>query len=363
MTELGPMPEVIAELEDQPGTKPVRQRDLIVIGTSAGGVQALQELVAELPPELPASVLVVLHLSSSGASVLHEILARAGELPATQAVDGEQLERGHIYVAPPNQHLLVRGPNIHLSGGPRENGHRPAIDPLFRSAARAFGPRVIGVVLTGTLDDGTDGLRLIKQSDGAAVVQDPDDAAYSEMPQSAIDYAIPDHVVPVVDMGKVLCDLVDESLEPSLAATIPSPREQEIDLVETELGREPPDEGNASLLTCPDCGGVLIEREEGGGVVRFACQVGHAYSPESLVELQGDALESALWRALRTLEERADLLNRMAKRAERRGMPDTGSRMGMRAEGISRHAAEIRNTIMRLRNGESHEETPLSPKP
>ena len=361
MTELGPLPEAAAKLEDQPGTKLVQQRDLIVVGTSAGGVQALQELVSDLPPELPASVLVVLHLSSSSASVLHEILARAGELPATQAVDGEPLERGHIYVAPPNRHLLVRGPNIHLSDGPRENGHRPAIDPLFRSAARAFGSRVIGVVLTGTLDDGTDGLRLVKQCGGAAVVQDPGDAAYPDMPQNAIDFVEPDHVVPLAEMGKVLCDRVDETLEAPLAETTSNPREQQVDLVETELGREEPDEGNASLLTCPDCGGVLIEREEGGGVVRFACQVGHAYSPESLVELQGDALESALWRALRTLEERADLLGRMARRAGRRGMGETGARLERQAGALTRHATAIRNTILRLRDGEFHEGTPPGP--
>lgn len=344
------MPEAVADLEGQIETDPVVQRDLIVIGASAGGVQALQQLVADLPPELPASVLVVLHMMSSGTSVLDAILERAGELIVTKAADGERLERGHVYVAPPDCHLLVRGPNIHLSNGPRENGHRPAIDPLFRSAARAYGSRTVGVVLTGTLDDGTDGLRLIKERGGATVAQDPEDAAYGEMPESAIEFVGPDRVVPLEGMARVLCELIDTPLEPADAGGVSDPRAQPVDLVEVELGREEPD-GDASLLTCPDCGGVLMEREE-GGVVRFACQVGHAYSPESLVEKQGDALESALWQALRTLEERADLLNRMAKRASRRGLQDTGARMERKAETVTNHAVEIRNTILRLRNAE-----------
>jgi two-component system, chemotaxis family, protein-glutamate methylesterase/glutaminase len=177
------------------------QRDLIVIGASAGGVQALQELAATLPADLPAAVVVVLHLMPDGTSVLDSILDRAGPLPAGQAQDGEPLEHGHIYVGPPDFHLLLRDSTIHLSAGPEENGHRPAIDMLFRSAARAYGPRVIGVVLTGTLDDGTDGLRLIKKLGGATLVQDPDDAAYGDMPRSAIRSVDPDRVLPLAEMA------------------------------------------------------------------------------------------------------------------------------------------------------------------
>jgi two-component system, chemotaxis family, protein-glutamate methylesterase/glutaminase len=351
MTELDPMPEALAELEVPPQADAVVQRDVIVVGASAGGVQALQQLVADLPPELPASVLVVLHVMSSGTSVLDSILARASQLAVTKAVDNEPLERGHVYVAPPDHHLLLRGNRIHLSNGPRENGHRPAIDPLFRSAARAYGSRTIGVILSGTLDDGTDGLRLIKERRGATVVQDPEDATYADMPRSAIDFVGPDRVVPVAAMGRTLCELIDAPLEPRPAGGVADPREQQVDLVEIEFGREEA-EGDASLLTCPACGGVLLEREE-GGIVRFACSVGHAYSPESLVEHQGDALESALWQALRTLEERADLLNRMARRSDRRGMSDTSRRMEQRAERITGHAVEIRNTILRLREAEA----------
>lgn len=360
MTELESLSEGSSELEGEPASEAIVQRDLVVIGASAGGVPALQQLVADLPLELPASVLIVLHLSSSGTSVLHQILSRAANLDTTQAVDGERLKRGHIYVAPSNHHLLVRGDHIHLSTGPRENGHRPAIDPLFRSAARAFGSRVIGVVLTGTLDDGTDGLGLIKERGGGTVAQDPKDAAYAEMPASAIEFVTPDRVVPLAQMGRVLAEMIDSPLDPGAERDVADPDRQEADQVEVELGGGERI-GAASLLTCPECGGVLMEREE-GDIVRFACPVGHAYSPESLVEQQGDALESALWQALRTLEERTDLLSRMARRAERRGRADTGSRMRERADSISRHAAEIRNTILRLRDGESHERTPLEPE-
>jgi two-component system chemotaxis response regulator CheB len=346
-TTLGPVPAGIEVPADEP---PVVQRDVVVVGASAGGVQTLQTLVAELPPEFPASVLVVLHMMSSGTSVLPSILDRAGPLPATLAVDGETLERGHIYVAKPDTHLLLRGPTVHLSNGPRENGHRPAIDPLFRSAARAFGPRVVGVVLSGTLDDGTDGLRLIKQYGGATVVQDPADAAYAGMPESAIAYVGPDRVVPLAEMGAVLCELVDAPLAPGPQNAITDPADQPIDLVEVELGRDDP-AGSPTLLTCPDCGGVMLERDE-DGLVRFACQVGHAYSPESLNEHQGEALEHALWNATRTLDERADLLRRMARRADRRGIGKAVESLNQKADTASGHADEIRATILRLRRHE-----------
>jgi two-component system chemotaxis response regulator CheB len=348
-------------LEAAAHAEPVVQRDVIVVGTSAGGVQALQALVAQLPPELPAAVLVVLHLMPQANSVLADILDRAGPLPASQARDGERLERGHVYVGPPDFHLLLRGDAIHLSAGPRENGHRPAIDPLFRSAARSYGRRAIGVVLTGTLDDGTDGLRMIKERGGATVVQDPADAAYAEMPTSAVSYAGPDRVVPLAAMGATLFELLDAPLDPSLPAPVADPATQPIDLVEVEFGREAP-EGDPTLLTCPDCGGVMLERDE-GTLIRYACQVGHAYSPDSLEEEQDAALEHALWNAIRTLDERADLLRRMAKRAERRGSEETVERFRRKAADASGHADEIRGTLLRLRAGESDAAVAVEPSP
>jgi two-component system, chemotaxis family, protein-glutamate methylesterase/glutaminase len=351
MTDPPPLAAQTVDLEVPGDAAPVVQRDVIVVGASAGGVQALQDLVAQLPPELPASVLIVLHLMPSGISVLHSILDRAGALPADQARDGERLERGHIYVAPPDHHMLLRGPNVHLSAGPRENGHRPAIDPLFRSAARAYGPRVIGVILSGNLDDGTDGLRLIEQRGGATVVQDPEDAAYPGMPENAIASVHPGHVVPLAEIGATLCELLDAPIDPSPVDDVADPGSQPVDLVEVEFGREEP-VGDPTRLTCPDCGGVMLERND-GGLVRFACQVGHAYSPESLDVQQSEALELAFWNAIRTLEERADLLQRLARRADRSGSRSTVERFTGKADVATAHADEIRSTLLRLRGAES----------
>jgi two-component system chemotaxis response regulator CheB len=188
-------------------------RDVIVVGASAGGVEALGRLVSGLPPELPASIFVVLHLLASGRSLLDAILTRSGSLPATAAVDGERFERGHIYVAPPDHHLLVRGGHVELSVGPRENGHRPAIDPLFRSAARAYGARVIAIVLSGSLDDGAAGTRFVKERGGAAVVQEPDDALYPAMPKNTMAVTEVDRVTPVAQMPEVLSELLEEGLD------------------------------------------------------------------------------------------------------------------------------------------------------
>jgi two-component system chemotaxis response regulator CheB len=219
---------------------------------------------------------------------------------------------------------------------------------------------VVGVILSGMLDDGTDGLRLIKARGGACVVQDPADAAYGGMPESAIEYVAPEHVVPLAEMGVTLSELVDAPLDRAAHAGVEDPAAQDVDLVEVELGRDDP-EGAPTLLTCPDCGGVMLERDE-GGLVRFACQVGHAYSPESLNEHQGEALESALWNATRTLDERADLLRRMARRADRTGSRTTVARLNRKADVASGQADEIRGTILRLRGSESAAAVEVEPQ-
>src|SRR5215207_239744 len=181
--------------------------DIIVVGASAGGVEALSQLVASLPPDLPASVFIVLHIPAEGTSVLPRILNRAGPLPAIHPLDGQVIEKGHVYIAPPDHHLLIKQGYVELTRGPRDNGHRPSVDPLFRSAARAYGRRVVGVVLTGALDDGTAGLLAVGMRGGICVVQDPQDALYAGMPQSAIDNVEVDHVVPLAEMGELLMQL------------------------------------------------------------------------------------------------------------------------------------------------------------
>jgi two-component system, chemotaxis family, protein-glutamate methylesterase/glutaminase len=297
---------------------PRRHRDLVVVGASAGGVDALKELVGHLPPEFPAAVLVVLHVASSGTSVLPQILTRRGPLPAAFARQGDEMARGQIYVAPADHHMLLHDGRIQLTQGPRENGHRPAIDPLFRSAARDRDGRCIGVILSGLLDDGASGLRFIKMHGGTAVVQDPADALFPSMPSAALEMTEVDRVVPAADIADALCALIEKPIAdhaPPDTAGEPADgfggqdRVELTDPTETAALLEGPPSG----ITCPECGGALWEQSEGHNT-RFACHVGHAYSIASLAEEQGRSLETTLWSAVRALEERADMHRRLARR-------------------------------------------------
>ncbi|MFL5896007.1 MAG: chemotaxis protein CheB [Thermoleophilaceae bacterium] len=310
------------------------QRDLVVIAASAGGVEALQRLVSTLPREFPAPILVVLHVASSGTSVLPQILSRAGMLPAVFPADGDELRRGQVYVAPPDFHMLVDDGHVRLSRGPRENGHRPAADPLFRSAARSRGERVIGVVLSGLLDDGAGGLRFIKQHGGATVVQAPEDAMFAGMPKAAIEATAVDRVVPIDAMATALCELVEQEVAPD---SEPGSADDDVGQLEPAIA-ELVAEAAPTRLSCPECGGALWEQEE-RGIVRYACHVGHAYSLHSLVEEQGRSLETTLWSALRALQERADMQRRLARRA----------RSGAAHRRLETQAAEAERNAARLR--------------
>jgi len=295
-------------------------RDVIVVGASAGGVEALSRLARNLPQDLPASVFVVLHIPAQSTSLLPMILSRAGSLPASHPEDGERIENGHIYVAPPDRHLMIEPGRIRVVRGPTENRHRPAIDPLFRSAARAYGPRVIGVILTGTLDDGTAGLVAVKVGGGLAVVQDPSDAFCAGMPKSALRYVEVDYVLPLREIGPLLTRLSRDSLE-SVVGPVSEEMVKETKLAEFDMETMQDDDkpGTPSAFSCPDCSGVLWEIEE-GNLLRFRCRVGHAYSTDSMNGAQDEAIERALWAGLRALEERAALSRRMAKHARERNM-------------------------------------------
>ena len=292
------------------------RRDLIVVGASAGGVEALRELVRELRADLPATVLVVLHLPSSAFSALPAILDRASDLDATTAVDGMALQPGQILVAPPDHHLLVRDGQVGLGRGPKENGHRPAIDPLFRSAARWYGPRVIGVVLSGSLDDGAAGLLTIVERGGVAVVQDPETALYAGMPSAAL-RAVPDAVTASgPELAQVIAKLSAELIDDDP----PSPdrvleMQAEIPHMDEDSLADDDRRGVPAALTCPDCNGAMFQIEE-GSVVRFRCRVGHAWPPESLLLEQVEAAEAALWAAIRALEEKAALHRQLADRSD-----------------------------------------------
>jgi two-component system, chemotaxis family, protein-glutamate methylesterase/glutaminase len=316
-------------------------RGIVVVGASAGGVEALGRLVASLPEDLHAAVLVVLHIPSEGTSLLPSILSRQGPLPAAHAQSGQRVRHGRIYVAPPNRHLMLHDGLIRLSSGPHENGHRPAVDVLFRSAARAAGPAAIGVVLSGALDDGTAGLAAIKTRGGVTVAQEPEDALYPAMPLSAIEQVGVDHVVRADAVGELLSALTKEPLagdEPPL----PDAMQVEVQMAEMTFGgNEARHPGRPSGFSCPDCNGVLWEIEE-DQIFRFRCRVGHEWSPEGLLAQQNDGIEAALWIALRSLEERGSLSRRMAKSAEDRGHQISAGRFQEHAEEAEHGAALLR---------------------
>jgi len=322
--------------------------DIITIGASAGGVEALTELVRGLPADLPASILVALHVPSHGMNVLPQILSRNGPLPARHAEDGEPIRPGRIYVARPDYHLLVDRGVVRLSRGPRENGVRPAVDPLFRSAAWWHGPRVVGVVLSGTLDDGTAGLLAIKQRGGIAVVQDPADALFPGMPRSALEIVSVDHVAPLGAMASLVDQLARQATDGVEPAPRPEVIEQEAEMAEFDLGAIHRDErpGTPSGFACPDCAGVLWEIQD-GDLIRFRCRVGHAWSPTSLLAEQSDALETALWTAFRALEERAALAARTAERFRSRGQDRVADRFVAQAGESRERAAVIRRVLLK----------------
>ena len=328
----------------------MKHRDIIAIGASAGGIEALQQLVRTLPARFPASVFITVHFPETGSSRLPHILNRAGQLPAVHAADGETVVRERIYVARPDFHLLPSEQGIRLVRGPKENGNRPAIDPMFRSAAVAFGPRVIGVVLSGNLDDGTSGLAAIKRNGGVTIVQDPNDALFPSMPQSAVDHVDVDRVVPVRSLGKTLIDLVAEPLREIGSSPAPGDlmekRYSVADIGTIENAEQHP--GKVSSFGCPDCGGVLWEIQD-GDFVRYRCRVGHAWTSEALLNKQSESFDDALWTAIRALEESAALSRQIAARHQAaallRSRRDSGTSATRRASrrGHPRSILEHRN--------------------
>jgi two-component system, chemotaxis family, protein-glutamate methylesterase/glutaminase len=304
------------------------RRNIVVIAASAGGVTALQTLCKGLPGDLKATIFIVQHISPASRSMLPAILDRAGPLPVINPREGEEIRSGYIYVAPPDRHLLVKAGHVLVRKGPKENRTRPAADPLFRSAAVSYGSRVVGMVLTGTLDDGTAGLLAVKRCGGVAVVQDPDDAAWPDMPRHAMQKVAVDYCLPLEALSGLIVRLSREPAGPRVP--IPQDIELEAHIAEQEMlamieenSGNSIDGGNSiagkpSMLTCPDCGGALMELED-GPLIRFRCHVGHAFSPATLAAAQGETFEQALWMALRTHNERIKLFSRMKESADAEG--------------------------------------------
>jgi two-component system chemotaxis response regulator CheB len=301
--------------------------------------------MTEFPADLGAAIFIVHHFPAKSVSALPSIVRRAGRLPASHPQDEEQVVPGRIYIAPPDRHMLLDGGRVRLASGPREHGHRPAIDPLFRTAARTYGPRVIGVLLSGTLDDGTDGLLAIKRHRGVTVVQDPAEALYPGMPSSAIEEVGVDHVEPVGRIGSLLMRL---TAEPGVDRTTPpaalDPPDPAAAGTRSLAKHKPP--GVPSGLTCPECGGVLWEADE-GGLLHYRCHVGHAYSEETMLTAQAQGLEAALWTAVRTLEEKAELVRHLARRSRRRGMHRSAERFERSVEDAERGSTELRKLLLR----------------
>jgi two-component system chemotaxis response regulator CheB len=276
---------------------------------------ALTQLVAQLPGALTAAVLVVQHLSpdSTGAPLVARLNSHTG-LHCQLAINHAPLEAGNLYLAPPDRHLLVKDNHLLVTKGPRENSYRPAADALFRSVAVAYGPNVVGVVLTGMLHDGTAGLEFVKRCGGIAVVQDPADAEFPSMPESALRAVAVDYVVPLSQMGALLQQLVDPAqVAPLTHKNIPADLQLEAAIAERVVGtvEEVSQLGHQVPLTCPDCGGNLWQVEH-GQVLRYRCHTGHAFTAAALAENNQQELEETLWVALRMMEERKNLLMGMA---------------------------------------------------
>ncbi|HKE74669.1 MAG TPA: chemotaxis protein CheB [Acidimicrobiales bacterium] len=321
--------------------RPAGWADVAVVGASAGGVGVLQDLVRRLPTDLGLAVLVVLHLPTTGVSVLSEILNRATALHVVRGEDGMHLSRGVVVVAPTDHHMLVDGAALRLSRGALVNGHRPAVDPTLETAARSYGRHTLGVLLSGTLDDGVVGLGTVQTAGGLTAVQDPVEAPYPGMPQAAVDAGVVDHVLSTRGLADLIVTAGGDERAPL------EPHDEEHLLVLDEVAAP----GVVSSFTCPNCGGALWERQR-NGVVTFECRVGHRYSPASLFEVQGTALDDALWAAHRALLERADLARRMARRMRRSSLGAPAGKYDRTAEDAERRASIVHEALMLSRQGQ-----------
>lgn len=324
----------------------VGNRDIICIGGSSGATAPLKAILGTLPADLPAAVLIVLHIPARSTGILATVASAAGCLPVHQAEDGMAIEPGNVYLAAPDHHLIVAKGRLKLGRGPRENMSRPAIDPLFRSAAAAYGSRVVGVVLSGLLNDGSAGLEAVKRCGGFAVVQDPADAVADEMPRGAMRAADVDLLVPAARIGDVLSELVRESAGPGLP--VPPEIRLEVDIAAGErvdseiIGRF----AFPSPMTCPNCHGVM-SLVQASKPLRFRCQVGHAMTAEVMAHEQEGAVDEALRVALRVIEERAELVARMAEDARGSVRPSVAEMYEERAVEYRRYADTIRRAVLR----------------
>jgi two-component system, chemotaxis family, protein-glutamate methylesterase/glutaminase len=318
-------------------------RDIVVIGASAGGIDAVSTIVRAFPSDMPAAIFVVVHTAPQSPGYLAEIFGRAGSLPAKYPSHGEAFSTGMIYVAPPDHHMMLdAGRRVQVVRGPRENRTRPAVDPLFRSAALAFGPRVIGVVLSGGLDDGTAGLRGIKMCGGTTIVQDPDDALAPSMPASALRNVSVDYCKPAAALGALIATLVEGHAPEQAQVMGNMKRLLEIE-VEFAKGHGPEgitELGDPSLFTCPECHGALLKMR-GEKPVRFRCHTGHAFTADSLLAELSDVTEEAIWNAVRSIQESSMLMSHLAEHW-RETNPDVAKELLREARAAQARADQVR---------------------
>ena len=343
---MGPSLVVTFNASNVPSNNP--PTNVIVIGASAGGISALRTLLNKLPQDIPAAIFVVVHTSPDGPGKLSTVLDRGTRLTVVYPDDGMQIRDGYVYVAPPDYHLIIDGRNIGLTRGPREHRFRPAVDPLFRTAAEHFGARTIGIVLSGHMADGTHGLVLIKEAGGITMVQDPDEAQVPSMPLNAMRRGKVDYVLPVEEMARVTMGLLTNARDRrERHSSRARPRKTEapnaerpgIDALRTNERKGPP-----SPLTCPDCGGVLWEIKE-NKLVRYRCHVGHGFTSESLRDGMDDKLEDTLWTALRAIEENIELRSRMRTRAKDRRLTTFTASLEEEIADMKERAAKLRRLL------------------
>jgi len=324
---------------------------IIVVGTSAGGMNALIELVSQLKENMDAALFIVMHLSRTSISdfLVHRLQPHTS-LKCEVATEGSPIREGHIYVAAPNQHLLVKKGKILLGRGPEENRWRPSIDVLFRSAAAAYSTRVIGAVLTGSLDDGTTGMLAIKRSGGTCIVQDPNEAEYPDMPLSVLNNMEVDHCIPLHQMGEAIFGITKSDPE-----EIAAPQDV---IIESEIAERVVVDythvrqlGVKSIYACPDCGGGLWDiNKQNGRPGRYRCHIGHSYSEKDLVVKQGEILESTLWTALRIMEERRNLLRKMEDDNIKKGLSKMAASYQEKGEDIQFHVDRMKEILFATQN-------------
>lgn len=325
--------------------------EIVIVGASAGGLQPLSDILSALPADFPASLFVVLHLPPDSDSQLADILGRRSELPVRWADDQQPVQPGVVYVAPANQHLLVNRGQTRVLFGARESGARPSIDVLFRSAAVAYGSQVVGVVLSGTQDDGARGLLAVKRCGGVAVVLDPDHASEPEMPRNAIRAVDVDYCLGAQEIAPLLIDLAHRTTRPNVA--VPEEIAVEDRVAQSAMhGKPESGAGDATEVACPDCGGRLRRFQEGSHA-EYRCRVGHAFGTQLLLDHQREQLEQAAWIALRVIGDRQRVLERLAEDYGSQHRSRMAETMAQRAEEMAHHADVLRTLLINLAHAEA----------